>query len=65
MSADLINDEILRIKRELAATFDYDVHAIFADLRRREAGLGDRLVRQSQTQWPNQPMRGSGEVRRF
>jgi hypothetical protein len=36
MSADSINDEILRIKRELAARFDNDLHRIIADARSRE-----------------------------
>ena len=49
---DPIVDSVRKIRDALAAAFDYDVHAIFADLRRREAGLGDRLVRQSQTQRP-------------
>jgi hypothetical protein len=36
MSADSINDEILRIKRELAARFDNDVARIVADAKSRE-----------------------------
>jgi hypothetical protein len=63
MNDDPIVASVRKIRDELAAAFDYDVHAIFADLRRREAGLGDRLTRQSQTQRPNQamhPSSGSG-----
>jgi hypothetical protein len=60
MNDDPIVAAVRKIRDELAAAFDYDVHAIFADLRRREAGLGDRLVRQSQTQRPNQAMHPSG-----
>jgi hypothetical protein len=55
MIDDPIVASVRKIRDELAAAFDYDVHAIFADLRRREAGLGDRLVRQSQTRRPEQP----------
>jgi hypothetical protein len=33
---DAINDEILRIKRELAAKFDNDLNRIVADARSRE-----------------------------
>lgn len=36
MSADSINDEILRIKRELAAKFDNDLARIVADAISRE-----------------------------
>lgn len=61
MNDDPIVASVRKIRDELAAAFDYDVHAIFADLRRREAGLGDRLVRQSQTQRPNQRLQPSGE----
>ena len=36
MTADSINDEILRIKRELAARFDNDLDRIVADAKSRE-----------------------------
>ena len=36
MSSDSINDEILRIKRELAAKFDNDLVRIVADAQSRE-----------------------------
>ena len=58
MNDDPIVAFVRKVREELAAAFDYDVHAIFADLRRREADLGDRLVRQ--TQRPNQAMHPSG-----
>ena len=60
MNDDPIVASVRKIREELAAAFDYDVHAIFADLRRREAGVGDRLVMQSQTQRPSQSVHGSG-----
>ena len=36
MTNDAINDEILRIKRKLAAKFDNDLSRIVADTRSRE-----------------------------
>lgn len=36
MTTDAINDEILRIKRELASRFDNDLDRIIEDLRTRE-----------------------------
>jgi len=36
MTYDTINDEILRIKRELAGRFDNDLDRIVADARTRE-----------------------------
>jgi hypothetical protein len=60
MNDDPIVASVRKVREELAAAFNYDVHAIFADLRRREADLGDRLVRQSPTQGPNQALNPSG-----
>ena len=62
MNDDPIVASVRKVREELAAAFGYDVHAIFADLRRREAALGDRLVRQPETKRPNKPMHGSGEA---
>ena len=42
---DPIVAEVRRTRDELAARFDYDLHAIFADLRARQSSVGDRLVR--------------------
>jgi hypothetical protein len=64
MNDDPIVASVRKVREELAAAFNYDVHAIFADLRRREADLGDRLVRQSQTQRLNQALNPSGGLRR-
>ena len=60
MNDDPIVASVRKVRDELAAAFDYDVHAIFADLRRREADLGDRLVRQPQTQPANEATHASG-----
>ena len=44
MWEDPIVAEVHRIREELAARFDYDIHAMFADMRKRQAALGSRLV---------------------
>lgn len=49
MWEDPIVEEVHRIREELAAQFDFDIKAIFADLRKRQAALGERLVRQQRT----------------
>ena len=56
MNDDPMVASVRKVREELAAAFNYDVRAIFADLRRREADLGDRLVSQSQTERPNQSL---------
>ena len=63
MNDDPIVASVRSVREELAAAFGYDVHAIFADLRRQETELGDRLVRQPSTQRPNQatPSRGGSD----
>ena len=62
MNDDPIVANVRKVRDELAAAFGYDVQAIFADLRRREASLGDRLVKQPEAKRPNKPMHGSGEI---
>lgn len=37
MNNDPIVEEVRRVRDELARRFDYDVHAIFADLRKRQS----------------------------
>ena len=44
MWEDPIVAEVHRIRKELAAKFNFDIKAIFADLRKRQASLGARLV---------------------
>jgi len=41
---DPIVQEVRLIREQLAAKFDFDVQAIFADLRSRECKLGRRLA---------------------
>jgi hypothetical protein len=44
MWKDPIVAKVHRIRKELAAQFDHDVAAMFADMRERQAALGVRLV---------------------
>lgn len=44
MWEDPIVAEVHRTRRELAEKFDFDVAAIVADIRKRQATLGARLV---------------------
>jgi hypothetical protein len=44
MWEDPIVGEVHRIREMLAANFNFDVDAIFADMQKRQAALGDRLV---------------------
>jgi putative N-acetylmannosamine-6-phosphate epimerase len=46
MWEDPIVAEIHRNREKLAAEYNYDITAFFADLRKRQAALGDRLVHQ-------------------
>jgi hypothetical protein len=52
MWEDPIVAEVHRTREKLAAEHDFDVKAIFADLRERQAALGERLVRQKQRTEP-------------
>ncbi len=58
MVIDSINDEILRIKRDLAARFDNDLDRIVADARSRERdtiSLPPRRYRSEQSVAPESP----------
>jgi hypothetical protein len=44
MWEDPIVAEVHRTREKLAAQFNFDIKAIFADIRKRQASLGDRLV---------------------
>jgi hypothetical protein len=52
MWEDPIVEEVHRTREKLAAEFDFDVKAIFADLRKRQTSLGDRLVPQKKRAEP-------------
>jgi hypothetical protein len=45
MWEDPIVTEVRKVREQLARQFAFDVHAIFADLRKRQTLLGSRLVR--------------------
>jgi hypothetical protein len=44
MWEDPIVAEVHRTREKLAAEYNFDITAFFADLRKRQAGLGGRLV---------------------
>ena len=41
---DPIVDEVRKAREQLARKFNYDIHAIFTDIRERQKSLGNRLV---------------------
>jgi len=52
MWEDPIVAEVHRAREKLAAEFNFDVKVIFADLRKRQASLGARLVPQKKRAEP-------------
>ena len=42
---DPIVADVRQIREHLSAKFDFDLAAIFADIRARQSGAGERLVR--------------------
>ena len=52
MWEDPIVAEVHQIRQKLAAEHNFDVKAIFADLRKRQASLGARLVPQKKRAEP-------------
>lgn len=52
MWEDPIVAEVRRTREELSAQFNFDVKAIFADLRNRQAALGERLVKRKKQAEP-------------
>jgi hypothetical protein len=67
MWEDPIVAEVHRIRKELAARFDDDVAAMFADIRKRQLALGPRLVSLAnlpdKSKEPNQSRDNSPKVR--
>lgn len=45
MWEDPIVSEVRRVREELAAKFNFDISAIFEDIRKRQTKLGSRLIR--------------------
>lgn len=62
MWEDPIVSDVRRVREQLSAQFDFDVKAIFADLRNRQAALGDRLVRHTRTAKPNESAHPPGTI---
>lgn len=52
MWEDPIVAEVHRTREKLAAEFNFDITAFFADLRKRQVSLGDRLVPQKKRAEP-------------
>ena len=61
MWKDEIVEEIHRIREEYAKSFDYDLDAIFEDLRKKEAESGREVVNLSRK--PGLTARWSGRAR--
>jgi hypothetical protein len=61
MRKDPIVEEVRREREKLAAQFNFDVDEIFADLRKRQSKLGERLVKPKKqgAEPPAAPDRGS------
>lgn len=57
MWEDPVVAEVHRVREKMAADCDFDVAAFFADLRKRQASLGSRLVPQKP---PNKPLLPTG-----
>ncbi len=61
MWTDEIVEEIHRIREEYAKSFNYDLDAIFADLRKKEAESGKEVVNLSRK--PGLTTRWSGRAK--
>jgi len=67
MGEDPIVAEVRKVREELARQFNFDVGAIFADLRKRQTSLGPRLVRRqsrAKAGGAGEPREGSTGLRR-
>jgi hypothetical protein len=53
MWEDPIVAEVHRIRQEIAAKYNFDMAAYFADVQRRQVALGDRLVLQRKRDEPD------------
>ncbi len=68
MWEDEIVEEIHRIREEYAKSFNYDLNAIFADLRKKQQESGKEVVNLSRkpgltTRWSGQVKDLSGEAK--
>ena len=48
-------EEVWRIRDEISAEYNYDIHRLFAALREEDKQSGDRLVRQVPRSSPKEP----------
>ena len=67
MLNDPIVEEVRSVREQLAAQFGFNVRSIFAELRREQAKLGNRLVRRkrpSDTEQSGAPDRDSAALHR-
>jgi hypothetical protein len=55
MYDDPIVNEVRKTRERLAKKFDFDVGAIFKDLRKLQAKLGNRLVRRKRKRGAERP----------
>ncbi len=60
MWEDPIVAEVHRIREQLAAECNFDIKAFFADMRTRQAALGDRLVPQKKRAKPTTDAASAG-----
>ena len=58
MWEDPIVAEVHRTRERIAARFNYDLDAYFADIRRRQVALGDRLIPAPKKPMPQEDTRG-------
>jgi hypothetical protein len=61
MWEDPIVSEVRQVREELATRFNFDVSAIFADLRARQTSLGSRLVRRCRSKKAEQAAAPEGD----
>lgn len=52
MWEDPIVAEVHRAREKMMAEYNFDLKAMFADIRKRQASLGERLVRLNQQREP-------------
>jgi hypothetical protein len=60
MWEDPIVAEVRRVREGLSGQFNFDVRAIFADLRKRQTALGPRLVRRQSPTKTEEAGQGTG-----
>jgi len=59
MWEDPIVSDVRRIREQLAGEYNFDVHAIFEEMRKRQVQLGARLVAPEKTERAAPPDRDS------